>query len=1010
MTTVAALDKSQLDNTILFMESDNVYIADNGMAKAEFHPIGNKVNFHSKGFSVAWKPNAMKYVDEFGMEDTIYSVQDAPLEVKGNKARFDRSFPDVDDMFIVDGDRLKHTIIVQGWQRDPVPWLSENIDFVISGRLEFDPSLSVHSMGMNLIGPFETGESIEIRNEGEVIFALPKIVAYDSDIPLRAEAFGRYRVTANENGSLSFDIVMDNAWMSDPERVYPLLIDPTVVVSGTYDTSTNGARKVVALSNGWVVASVYESVAGTPVHFFVSKDKGTTWTKLTTLKNAGNQGYSITSFGTKIFVLYRYSLTTIKSSSFDALTVGSEIDAHLGTVIVSSETDANLNTSLAINSTGTELHAAWSSKNSTYPNSFNIRYAKGTIDGSGNVTWRTAEQCTTDNATNVNHKNPCIVIKADGNPCILREWSDTNLASYQIRALNYNGSSWAGINAVYTGGSYAQSNPCAVVDGNGAIHVGWIGKDSTDPSVFNVRYSRSTDGGVTWSTAVKLTTGNASQQDSPPSLYIGMNNKVFVVWGGFRPGGGLSRNIRIISNDGTGWSAITELQEGNLFWSPSVCLTGTDAMRYIFMDLTASSIKFDSITFNIPPTAPTNLSPNGTSIDRAQIKRLSWQHNDTAGDGQSKFDLQWRTVGSGTWNTVTQTTPNQYWDAPANTFPRGNIEWQVRTYDQANVVGPYSAQVTFFAGNKPTAPTILEPNGTIPVSRPNVSWSSADQSSYQVQALDGASTVWDTGEVVNGNKVVTVGIDLTNNKTYTFKVRTKNADGVWSDWTQVSRLVSYTPPATPIVTVTPQNEKMLIQITNPTPIGSQPSIAYNNLYRKKTSESVWVRIATNIPNNGALVDYTVASGVYYDYKVETIGNNETITESAVQTQKTVFLGIWLHCVDDPKGTLHRFALSNGNSDEWSTDGSLMKFAGRTRPVAEFGEVDDGRITANIQMLKGRGDREALQRIVQRKTTVCYRDNRGRKMFGVIFQLPSNDAFYGYSVTISIDEIDFKEDV
>lgn len=608
-----------------------------------------------------------------------------------------------------------------------------------------------------------------------------------------------------------------------------------------------------------------------------------------------------------------------------------------------------------------------------------------------------------------------------------------------------------------------------------------------------------------------------------------------------------------------------------------------------------------TIMHNRAPNAPTNLSPSGGApVDRAGVVRLSWQHNDpNSNDPQSKFDLQWRPVGNTTWNTVTQATPNQYWDAPAGTFPRGNIEWQVRTYDQAGLSGPYSAQATFFAGDKPSTPTIVSPsNGsTVGVARPTLQWSSADQQKYQAQILSIADAVlWDTGEVNSTNKAITLGYDLANNTQYKLRVRILNSDGLWSDWTTVTVTVSYTPPFQPLVSVVPDNTnaRNRVIVTNPfngwvnllgtdgncedtsklsffggtaalddtrktqgnssikmtktaaatyvdpqslrsiypavgecyiviadvylensasglyishgasgvaisskfvtgqlagfvvsttgvfvpvirafeitsviTPgvsylypriyhngtsgraynvdsfrvykitkeeydalptnvnlataqaIAAQypyldpttnPTVVSNEIFRRKAGETSWQRIAQGIAPNSVYDDYTVASGVEYEYKVKANGNNGTYAESDVSAGKVTFSGVWLHCVDDPAGTIHRFALSSGNSDEWRTDGALLRFAGRERPVAEFGETDEGRITVNLQMLKNRGDREALQKIIRRKTTVCYRDNRGRKLFGVVFQLPSTDTFYGYTVTISVDEIDYKEEV
>ncbi|MCM3589623.1 hypothetical protein M4D58_03135 [Brevibacillus borstelensis] len=1013
MATVASFDKSQLNNTISFVEAENVYVAQNELSRAEFHPAGNKVAFQTKGFTIAWTPSSMGYVDESGLEDMIYSVQDAPLEIKGNKARFDRSMPDVDDLFIVDGDRLKHTIIVQGWQRDPVPWLSGKIDFVISGRLEFDPALSVHSSGMKLVGPFETGESIEIRNGEEVIFTLPKIVAFDSNIPERAEAFGKYRVTANENGTLDFGIVMDNSWMADESRVYPILIDPTVVVPNIYSTAGNGGRKIVMLSNGWIIAAVLNS-GGPTLYFYVSKDKGQTWTQLCYINSSFNVGFAIASWGTYVYLLGASNIGSYNVVySFNAVT-------QTNTNITGTGLDGPNNTfgecSLCVNETTNEIHAAFATKRPGQPNSFNIRYAKGIISSSGNVTWGSVQQLTSLDVIGQNANNPSVTVRPNGYPVVAWESIEGNVNL--IRYKYWNGASWVGqatYGDILVPSVYKPSYPCIISDSKDVLHAVWQGYDVGDTSP-NIWYSKSGDLSK-WDTT-KLTHEKTITQGRPT---IGRSNQdhLYVFWHGGDPAVSTTgTNIRLIIYT-TFWGDITTLTRNTTTATsannPSVMEKEKDhILGWIYMDGQTSSVMFDSILFNVAPTAPTNLSPNGITIDRAVSNRFSWKHNDqNVGDGQSKFDLQWRQVGTSAWNTATQTTPNQYWNAPANTFPNGNIEWRVRTYDQAGLVSPYSAQAVFIAGDKPSSPTITGPSSPVPIANPTLEWSSFGQVSYQVQVLNtGRSVLWDSGEIQSSNKSRTIGISLANNTDYILRVRIKNADGLWSDWAERRLTVSYTTPPTPTLTVTGLDKagKILITFKNPAPTGSQPSILYNDLFRREVGSNSWVRIATGIQANGVYDDFAVSSGVIYEYMGRACGNNGTIKDSLFHQGSIILSGVWLHCVDSPASTAYQFMIRSGYTDEWGTEGSLMQFAGRERPVAEFGEAGAGNIKVNLSLLKNKGDREALQKIVQRKTTICYRDNRGRKMFGVIFVLPSGDKFYGYDVSLSIDETDYREDV
>jgi hypothetical protein len=60
------------------------------------------------------------------------------------------------------------------------------------------------------------------------------------------------------------------------------------------------------------------------------------------------------------------------------------------------------------------------------------------------------------------------------------------------------------------------------------------------------------------------------------------------------------------------------------------------------------------------------------------------------------------------------------------------------------------------------------------------------------------------------------------------------------------------------------------------------------------------------------------------------------------------------------------------------------------------------------MLRDSDDFAVLGDLVRSRETLCYRDGRGRKMFGVIKQMPSTDERYGYSVEIEFTEIDYTE--
>jgi hypothetical protein len=58
---------------------------------------------------------------------------------------------------------------------------------------------------------------------------------------------------------------------------------------------------------------------------------------------------------------------------------------------------------------------------------------------------------------------------------------------------------------------------------------------------------------------------------------------------------------------------------------------------------------------------------------------------------------------------------------------------------------------------------------------------------------------------------------------------------------------------------------MLVMVTNPEPTGDRPTVVRNEVFRRVAGSSAWDLLGEVVPN-GALRDYTAASGVTYEYR------------------------------------------------------------------------------------------------------------------------------------------------
>lgn len=353
----------------------------------------------------------------------------------------------------------------------------------------------------------------------------------------------------------------------------PVINDATVV-NQAYDTSGNGGRKLIKLKSGNQYAVVKNGT--TEFRIYKSTDNWTTQGTLFFTGTFNTTDVALATDGKYVFVIFSTG-AAVAMRSID------ENGRVISTISVDGIQNATGNVSLTINDTGTELHAAWASINNVYPNLFNIRYAKGTINVAGSVTWGVVEQVTSQNATGRDYKNPSIIIDQSNIPIILID----SLESYQgttstisgraILALKRNRSALpyvgANINANWSGKvvfdavTYTQSSPSAIfvpqsVNGlpNGRIWVVWSGVDSFENAQFNIRVSYSDDGGATWSTMQKLTTGNEVVNHAEnPSITANKNNDIFMLFDQGTYGTINFKRIKSVKNTNGIWGSVHTL-------------------------------------------------------------------------------------------------------------------------------------------------------------------------------------------------------------------------------------------------------------------------------------------------------------------------------------------------------------------------------------------------------------------------------------------------------------------
>lgn len=204
-----------------------------------------------------------------------------------------------------------------------------------------------------------------------------------------------------------------------------------------------------------------------------------------------------------------------------------------------------------------------------------------------------------------------------------------------------------------------------------------------------------------------------------------------------------------------------------------------------------------------PPTAPTNLSPNGTIVDLAKNVTFSWRHNSVDSSAQSSAELRYRKTGTTSWTTRTITGSTQQLVESLAALGAGAVQWQVRTKGAHPDFSPWSALASLTLIDAPTV-AILQPESIHRSITLTVQWNYSQaqdrpQSNWQVQLVNS-----DTGELIEARSgsgaVSSLRLNARLESDTNYLVRVRAATGsVWSDWAEMPFVTEFVPPREPII-------------------------------------------------------------------------------------------------------------------------------------------------------------------------------------------------------------------
>ncbi len=181
-------------------------------------------------------------------------------------------------------DRVKHNVWLSS-----TPTSSAN-EFSIDGTLRLPEGAVVYVDGSPTSGPFSTNESIRVEFDG---FAVRLQTPYAFESRKTSERVGGSFAGTIGNGSVRLSMRIPSAWLSDPMRSYPIVLDPTGIIdTSTASTPTGGPHQRNVFHDGtnfW--AFFYD---GTTIQYEPSAD-GLSWVnaKTTAFTTGGEQKVSV---------------------------------------------------------------------------------------------------------------------------------------------------------------------------------------------------------------------------------------------------------------------------------------------------------------------------------------------------------------------------------------------------------------------------------------------------------------------------------------------------------------------------------------------------------------------------------------------------------------------------------------------------------------------------------------------------------------------------------------------
>lgn len=473
--------------------------------------------------------------------------------------------------------------------------------------------------------------------------------------------------------------------------------------------------------------------------------------------------------------------------------------------------------------------------------------------------------------------------------------------------------------------------------------------------------------------------------------------------------------------------------------APNAAQTHTYKVRAkITANTLYSAYSADSNTVQLiaPPNAPTNLSPNGVVLDATKDVVVSWKHNPVDTTAQRKRENRWSSDNGVTWNqpgSFTTSSQSRTW--AAGTFTNGTtVIWQTRTWGDATTGGsdgtgasPWSASATMVFSAAPVA-TVNFPDGVNPVTTATLTatWGYSDpeakaQAEWKAVLYNASGQAIETKSATGADTSYTFATKLQDNTNYSFGIKVRDADGVWSAEAVQAFSVAYAKPPIPQAWPTWDDESgtVSVEMTIGAAGVGEIDADYLRLWRSEDGGVKWHLVADSVDPGSSITDQIPPLNTTVIYKVEAVSVTPSVSYSdpaSVFTDSNRLKRVWLNTGPDFSVSVFLAPECHVKAKSHRTR-ELRQFAGRDYPVEFSSKARTKNVDVEGIIVRDTDDpalmtsswNEIESAVLEYSAPACIRDLRGNRYF-----VSTNDPDWDgphkqlQNVSFSADVVDYSE--